>query len=75
MTRRGLFSLLAGFKTPHQQVVEAANEFNNRYAAWAHAWNAMKPGSLDLPEAAAFEPLSELFRALEKKRRTWLRGF
>lgn len=83
MTRRTLFLLAAAQlqatelpeDTPRNKMANAANSFNSAWSNWANAVNAMKPGSLDLGESEAFEPLEDLFRDVRRRRTDWIRGF
>lgn len=56
---------------------EAANTFHNGYLAWAGRMNTSqdRPQIVDAGAVNAFEPLPGLWRKVEGKFRTWVRGY
>lgn len=62
-------------KTPRNELAWANNDFDHQHADWAKKMNATGPGTLPAAAVEAFEPLGEMWRQVEKKFRTWLRGY
>ena len=73
MTRRALI-LGSAVGATGGGFVAAANAFHALWRAWADLWNARKPGTVDLGEVRAWEPLPEAWRRVERERRKLLMG-
>ena len=73
MTRRALILGSAAGATGGG-FVAAANGFLALVQTWVARWNAQKPGTVDLGEVRAWEPLPEAWRRVERERRKLLMG-
>lgn len=82
MTRR-LFLLsapaaIAGTpRSLRNALCDAGNAFHEPYVEWAQRMNASKDKPETIPADAlqAFDPLPKLWRDVEHKFRTWIRGY
>lgn len=81
MNRRAFLAAIAAAQlaraeeSPRNQLCAAANDFHAPYAAWAGRMNSGHPGTIPADAVEAFQPLPALWRQVERKFRTWIRGY
>lgn len=81
MTRRAFLltaaalPLIAAEPSSRDQLCTTANEFHAPYANWARRMNSGRPGTIPADAVEAFGPLPNLWRRVERKFRTWVRGY
>jgi hypothetical protein len=74
MNRRRFLAALRPGSTKPKGVPACGVAFISALNTWIAALNRVRPGTIDLIESEAWEPISALFRRLEDARRKWIQG-
>lgn len=78
MTRRSivlaLLPAVSRAEPSRNKLAIAANAFTRQYAVWAEKMNSHLE-TLDAGAVAAWQPLPELWRKVERASSDWLRGY